>query len=229
MFGRSIFAMVAAPALGLAAVAAIPTVAHAKPGDCTNYVWPSNVVINTDGWVLRGGGQDKSSQHFSIEAVPAHLAPIFSPGMFLDGGLKLDGTRVSGSLSLHGSSDTAWNFDGGLNSGGYVSGQANGKPFSMDNPLICTAKEAAPAAPPPPVVNPPNVPPPVDNTPKASTATVNADTDLFDKPNDDGDAVVIDVLTAGRVVTVVSPCSPDAWCILSDPKGAAWGRDLTNN
>jgi hypothetical protein len=61
------------------------------------------------------------------------------------------------------------------------------------------------------------------------TATVNANTDLYDKPNDNGDAVVIDMLHKGQVVKVTAPCSHDAWCILTDPVGAAWGRDLTNN
>lgn len=61
------------------------------------------------------------------------------------------------------------------------------------------------------------------------TATVNADTDLYNKPNDNGDAQVIGMLNNGQVVKVAGACSPDAWCILTDPKGAAWGRDLTNN
>ncbi len=61
------------------------------------------------------------------------------------------------------------------------------------------------------------------------TATVNADTRLYDKSNDDGDAVVIGELTVGQVVKVESACSPNAWCFLVEPKGAAWGRDLTNN
>ena len=61
------------------------------------------------------------------------------------------------------------------------------------------------------------------------TATVNANTDLYDHPNDDGKAVVIDMLHQGQVVKVEAPCTDDAWCILTDPKGAAWGRDLTNN
>lgn len=65
--------------------------------------------------------------------------------------------------------------------------------------------------------------------PDELTATVNADTRLYDKSNDDGDAVVIGELTVGQVVKVESACSPNAWCFLVEPKGAAWGRDLTNN
>lgn len=84
--------------------------------------------------------------------------------------------------------------------------------------------KAAPAPPPP--VPPAPVPPPA---PAALTATVNADTDLYDKSNDNGDAHVIGMLRKGQVVTVVSACSRNAWCILTQPKGAAWGRDLTNN
>jgi hypothetical protein len=41
--------------------------------------------------------------------------------------------------------------------------------------------------------------------------------------------VVIDMLRKGQVVKVEAPCTANAWCILTDPKGAAWGRDLTNN
>jgi len=74
---------------------------------------------------------------------------------------------------------------------------------------------------------------PTSQSPAAAqqTATVNADagTDLYNKPNDNGDAQVIGVLNHGQVVKVAGACSPDAWCILTDPKGAAWGRDLTNN
>ena len=70
---------------------------------------------------------------------------------------------------------------------------------------------------------------PAKQAPAALTATVNPATDLYDKPNDNGDAQVIGQLTAGQVVTVAQACSKDAWCILTDPKGAAWGRDLTNN
>jgi hypothetical protein len=62
----------------------------------------------------------------------------------------------------------------------------------------------------------------------APTATVNADTDLYDKPSDQG-GHVIGMLNHGQVVKVANACSPDAWCILTDPAGAAWGRDLTNN
>ncbi|CAN3126755.1 hypothetical protein ACNUDN_02570 [Mycobacterium sp. smrl_JER01] len=72
---------------------------------------------------------------------------------------------------------------------------------------------------------------PVDNPPPPEelTATVNADTDLYNKANDDGDAVVIGQLNVGQVVKVQSACSPNAWCFLVEPRGAAWGRDLTNN
>ncbi|MGZ4524964.1 MAG: hypothetical protein ACXVX7_00635 [Mycobacterium sp.] len=84
--------------------------------------------------------------------------------------------------------------------------------------------KAAPAPPAP--VPPAPVPPPA---PAALTATVNADTDLYDKSNDNGDAHVIGMLRKGQVVTVVSACTRNAWCILTQPKGAAWGRDLTNN
>jgi hypothetical protein len=65
--------------------------------------------------------------------------------------------------------------------------------------------------------------------PAALTATVNPATDLYDKPNDNGDAQVIGQLRTGQVVKVAEACTKDAWCILTDPKGAAWGRDLTNN
>ncbi|UJL29565.1 hypothetical protein HZU38_03305 [Mycolicibacterium vanbaalenii] len=81
------------------------------------------------------------------------------------------------------------------------------------------------AAPPAQSSGPVNDPPPLDEL----TATVNADTDLYDKANDDGDAVVIGQLNVGQVVKVQSACSPNAWCFLVEPKGAAWGRDLTNN
>jgi hypothetical protein len=60
------------------------------------------------------------------------------------------------------------------------------------------------------------------------TATANADTDLYDKPSDQG-GHVIGMLNKGQSVKVANACSPDAWCILTDPPGAAWGRDLTNN
>ncbi|WP_068186939.1 hypothetical protein [Mycobacterium sp. UM_CSW] len=70
---------------------------------------------------------------------------------------------------------------------------------------------------------------PVPPAPVALTATVNADTDLYDKSNDNGDARVIGMLKKGQVVKVVSACTRNAWCILTQPKGAAWGRDLTNN
>jgi hypothetical protein len=60
------------------------------------------------------------------------------------------------------------------------------------------------------------------------TATVNADTDLYDKPSDQG-GHKIGVLNNGQVVKAASACSPDAWCTLTDPKGAVWGRDVTNN
>jgi|JI10StandDraft_1071094.scaffolds.fasta_scaffold373630_2 hypothetical protein len=83
-----------------------------------------------------------------------------------------------------------------------------------------------------PVAEPPvqsSEPDVVSAPPDELTATVNADTRLYDKSNDDGDAVVIGELTEGQVVKVQSACSPDAWCFLVEPKGAAWGRDLTNN
>jgi hypothetical protein len=72
----------------------------------------------------------------------------------------------------------------------------------------CTGNQAPPAAQP--------------------TATVNADTDLYDKPSDQG-GHKIGVLNNGQVVKVTAPCSSDAWCTLTDPKGAVWGRDVTNN
>jgi hypothetical protein len=72
-------------------------------------------------------------------------------------------------------------------------------------------------------------PAPAPPAPAALTATVNADTDLYDKSNDNGDARVIGMLRKGQVVKVVSACTRNAWCILTEPKGAAWGRDLTNN
>lgn len=89
--------------------------------------------------------------------------------------------------------------------------------------IKCRASAPAPVppAPVPPAPNPP--------APAGLTATVNADTDLYDKSNDNGDAHVIGMLKKGQVVKVVSPCSRNAWCMLTQPKGAAWGRDLTNN
>jgi hypothetical protein len=60
------------------------------------------------------------------------------------------------------------------------------------------------------------------------TATVNRDTDLYDKPSDQG-GHIIGMLNKNQVVKVTNACSPDAWCTLADPPGAAWGRDLTNN
>jgi hypothetical protein len=109
-----------------------------------------------------------------------------------------------------------------------------------------TYRSPKPAEPVPPPVNVPPVQPPdticPDGTnvpagqtcpakppPAALTATVNPATDLYDKPNDNGDAQVIGPLRTGQVVKVAQACSKDAWCILTDPAGAAWGRDLTNN
>lgn len=44
---------------------------------------------------------------------------------------------------------------------------------------------------------------------------------------DNGDTMVIDQLSVGQVVKVQSACSPNASCFSIEPKGAAWGRDLT--
>lgn len=60
------------------------------------------------------------------------------------------------------------------------------------------------------------------------TATVNAPTDLYNKPSDQGGHKIA-VLDTGQVVKVAAPCSADAWCTLTDPQGAVWGRDVTNN
>jgi hypothetical protein len=81
---------------------------------------------------------------------------------------------------------------------------------------ISCAKQPAPPPPPPP-------PPP-----PALTATANADTDLYDKPSDQG-GHVIGMINKGQTVKVVKACSHDAWCALTDPAGAVWGRDLTND
>jgi hypothetical protein len=106
-----------------------------------------------------------------------------------------------------------------------------------------TFNPPAPVAPPPPPVAPaapaPVVPPPAapvvpaPAAPAAPTATVNADTDLYDKPSDQG-GHIIGQLKKGQVVTLGirhnTACSADAWCYLFDPTfGVAWGRDLTNN
>ena len=64
--------------------------------------------------------------------------------------------------------------------------------------------------------------------PKVPTATVNADTDLYDKPSDQG-GHIIGQLNSGQVVNVQEACTAKAWCTLTQPAGAAWGRDLTNN
>jgi hypothetical protein len=37
------------------------------------------------------------------------------------------------------------------------------------------------------------------------------------------------MLNKDQVVTVSSACSADAWCTITDPAGAAWGRDLQND
>jgi hypothetical protein len=89
-------------------------------------------------------------------------------------------------------------------------------------PPVLPPGAPAPLAPPPP---PASAPPP----PAALTAAVTTDTDLYDKPNDNGDAHIIGQLTTGQVVKVAKACSPNAWCTLTDPAGAAWGRDLRNN
>jgi hypothetical protein len=87
-----------------------------------------------------------------------------------------------------------------------------------------------PAPPPPPPGAPAPIPhaPGIHHTGLPGTATVNADTDLYDKPTDQG-GHIIGRLTTGQVVTVFGHCFPTAWCTLHDPAGAAWGRDLTNN
>jgi hypothetical protein len=67
-----------------------------------------------------------------------------------------------------------------------------------------------------------------------ATATVTTDTDLYDKPNDNGDAQIIGKLTTDQVVTLDttknSACSTDAWCTLTNPAGAVWGdvRGITD-
>jgi hypothetical protein len=105
--------------------------------------------------------------------------------------------------------------------------------------MVFGAPAAAPPAAPAPVVAPPAavvVPPaaaPVVVPPPAPTATVNSDTDLYDKPSDQG-GHIIGQLKAGQVVTLAlrhnTTCSANAWCYLFDPtSGAVWGRDLTNN
>lgn len=71
-------------------------------------------------------------------------------------------------------------------------------------------------------------PNPAPPPPPALAATANADTDLYDKPSDQG-GHVIGMLNKGQIVQVVAACTRDAWCTLTDPAGAAWGRDLTNN
>jgi hypothetical protein len=70
-----------------------------------------------------------------------------------------------------------------------------------------------------------------DPHPQASTPTarVTRDTDLYDKSNDNRDAKIIGHLKAGQTVKVNAACTPNAWCTLTEPAGAAWGRDLTNN
>jgi hypothetical protein len=83
----------------------------------------------------------------------------------------------------------------------------------------------APPAPAPPAPAPP-APPKVIG--KQKTATVTTDTDLYDKPSHEG-GKKIGVLRQGDVAKVVTPCQPEAWCELREPKGWAWGRDLKNN
>jgi hypothetical protein len=84
---------------------------------------------------------------------------------------------------------------------------------------------SAPPAPAPPAPAPPAPPKQIG---KQKTATVTADTDLYDKPSHEG-GKKIGVLRQGDVAKVVKPCQPEAWCQLREPEGWAWGRDFKNN
>jgi hypothetical protein len=106
----------------------------------------------------------------------------------------------------------------GSANGTYDSGQWNAHEHFT---CVHYASQEPPAPPPP-------APAPAPAPPAALTATVNADTDLYDKPSDQG-GHKIGMLTQGQVVKVASTCTANAWCTLTSPAGAAWGRDLTNN
>jgi hypothetical protein len=109
----------------------------------------------------------------------------------------------------HSASGTVTNSNGNTDTTGW---------HTKFNDRIDCKKAPAPA--------PPDVTTPIK--PPAATATANADTDLYDKPSDQG-GHIIGQLNKGQLVKVVNACTPDAWCTLTDPAGAAWGRDLTNN
>lgn len=214
-------------AFGLTAAIATPAVGHAKPGDCTTYEWPSAVAISTDGWVLSGRGLFKEARDFSIATVPPAVSPIMSPGMYLDGTLNVDGKAISGQLSLRGSTETLWTFDGAVGADRRATGQANGKPFTVDNPLICTAKEATAE----PQTDPKPQPDPKPQTePQAGkTATVVMATNIFNNPDGNG----TEYLNAegnpipkqpGQVQLVEPELCRSNWCHVVAPEvpGDAW-------
>jgi hypothetical protein len=85
---------------------------------------------------------------------------------------------------------------------------------------------AAPVAAPPAAPAPPANPKPVRPIGKLHTATVTAAVDVYDNPS--GNGKPLKFLEKGQTVTVVVPCTPDAFCALTDGT-FAWGEFLKNN
>jgi hypothetical protein len=147
------------------------------------------------------------------------VPPSGTNGTYGSASGSIDGSNITVHITWNDNKGTA-DFTGTIGNDGIAHGTSTGTPIPINlwNPgpwdtapglLNCTDDQGPAAA--------------------QQTATVNADTDLYNKPNDNGDAQVIGTLKNGQVVKVAGACSPNAWCILTDPKGAAWGRDLTNN
>ena len=220
VIGPALSAVIVAGAVIGASSIAITVAAPAQADACSQWGFPNGGNGFDTGW---GGSLQFNAAGKSVSQAAASWLGGPGGSGYLNG--SLSGTGVSFTWKGDGgppnfSGGATITFSGTVDNDGSAHGTAmNGDKittFTSQKRLVCL--DAPPVAP-PPVVAPPAATP---------SATVNADTDLYDKPSDQG-GHKIGVLNEGQVVKVVSACSSDAWCTLTSPKGAAWGRDLTNN
>ncbi|UXA19191.1 hypothetical protein [Mycobacterium sp. SMC-4] len=218
--GFAVAALAAASPLGAPAAHALPQFPLAPA--CSGYSYNSpamEVAQNNNVTVV----VDKSGDFFSGNAgYTQNGSGVWTNGTAVG---RISGRNITIDFTWNNGLTTHW--DGYIDDDLTARGTAKNSEGAVNTWSSKAKFHCVPAAA-PPSASPAPSPTPA-TTPDALTATVNADTRLYDKSNDDGDAVVIGELKVGQVVTVKSACSPNAWCFLAEPAGAAWGRDLTNN
>lgn len=204
----------------------VPAPAQADP--CSQWGFPNGGNGFDTGWgsslLFQAAGKTVTQTAASWTAAPGNGSSGYLNGSFPGTGVSFTWKGDGGPPNFTGGATITFagtvDFDGSAH--GTAMKGAESTTFTSQNKLACLDAPAASA----PIPHAPGV---RHTGASPGTATVNADTDLYDKPNDNGDAQIIGQLNSGQVVKTRRECSPDAWCKLTDPDGFAWGRDLTNN